>query len=536
MNKSIIVKIISNIAFAIILTLFISGAVFVKIFKNILEKSEISADLAAKIVEQSVIFLTAILIILIIILIGAIYFGLKKIIINPLEKVRQGVKIITEGNLDFKIHNDIKTESENEIDQLAESFDEMSAKLKESYGGLEQKVKEKTEEIVQKVNDLEKIKTALYNILEDVEKNRNVFKTERDKLDIIISSMGEGLFVLDKNLRVILINNAASQALEISAEKALGKNSGEILSVYKGEQKISNDDLPAVKIFKTGQTIKIEMEDNFYYLLPSGKKFPIALIDAPLKNGNEIIGAIIIFRDITNEKKLDESKTNFISIASHQLRTPLTTIRWYTEILESEDAGKLNKNQKGFINEIYSAILRLGGTLNMLLALARIESGRLKLNPIKINLKNFTEEIIKDLEPLIKPKNIKIEIIADNQLPEITLDSLMLNQIISNLISNSIRYCDEKGKVEIKIGRQDNEIIYSIKDNGIGVPLEHQSRLFERFFRAENAILKAPDGNGLGLYLIKNLIELLKGKIWFESPANWDKEKKGTAFYFTIPL
>ena len=536
MKRSIIVKIIFDIAATVAFALFVGGAVFIKFFKGVLTKSEISADLTAKIIEQNVIFLTAILIVLILILITAIYFSLKRTIINPLKKLHQGAEIIADGNLNYKVRDKTEIQPENEIDQLAKSFDEMSAKLKESYGGLERKVKQKTEEIVQKVKNLENIKIALYNILEDIEKNRDVLKNERDKLNTIISSMGEGLFVLDNNLRVVLINDAAAQMLEISAEKALGKNRKEILSLYKGKQEISGDDLPAAKMLKTGQTIKIGMEDDFYYSLPSGKKFPITLVDTPLKRGNETIGAIIIFRDITNEKKLDESKTNFISIASHQLRTPLTTIRWYTEMLESEDVGKLNKNQKSFLNEIYSAVLRLAGTLNMLLALARIESGLLKLNPLKINLHNFTEGIIKDLEPLIKPKNIKIEIVAENQLPEITLDSLMINQVISNLLTNSIRYSDEKGKIEIKIGRRENEILYSVKDNGIGVPPEEQARLFERFFRAENAVLKAPDGNGLGLYLVKNLVELWKGKIWFESPADWGKEKKGTAFYFTIPL
>ncbi len=534
MNNSIATKIIFNLAAIISLALFVGGSVLIKFHKDILIKSGITGDLTEKIVGQNIILLTVILVFLIPALMVMIYFSLKKIVINPIEKLRQGTEIIAGGNLDYKIRTE-SGETKNEIDRLAYFFDEMAGKLKKNYAEIEKEIKDKTEELVQKIEKLEKTELALYNILEDVKESEKIIKEERDLFNAVIFSMGEGLIVVDKNYKIILINETAKNKLEVS-EEAVGKDIREVAPVVKGNQKIADEEMPVSKTFKTGKPATVWLDDNFYYQLSSGKKFPITLIDAPLIKDGDIVAAVIIFRDVTDEKKLNEAKNNFISIASHQLRTPLTAIRWYSELLEAGDAGKLNEKQKDFLKEIYGGALRLTETLNMLLALARVESGKMKFSPEKIDLIKFTEEILKDLEPFSKPKKIKINLKSEKSTPVVQLDKLILTQVISNLLTNAFRYIKENGKIEIGIVDKSGEIVYSVKDNGIGIPEDQKNRIFERFFRAENALLKAPDGNGLGLYLVKNLVELWKGKVWFESPAVWEKEKKGTVFYFTIPV
>jgi PAS domain S-box-containing protein len=384
-------------------------------------------------------------------------------------------------------------------------------------------------------------KAALFNILEDIKESERKFQEERDRSQAIISSMGEGLVVIDRNYKIIMTNKTADSLLEAPLGGMIGRDAKEVVTILKGEQEISADERPAAKTFKTGETVVIKLEDNYYLKLPSGKKFPAEIISTPLR-GDGIMAAVVIFQDITKEKSLDEAKSSFISIASHQLRTPLTSIRWYAEMLDSEDTGPLNKDQKEFVGRVYGGALKLNEVINLLLSLARIESGKTQQELVKINFDTFTQDIVKELDPLLKQKKLKVETILPKEpLPEISYDASILRQMVTNLLSNSIRYTNNEGKIEIKIEKMPGSIVYSVKDDGIGVPDKQKDKIFNKFFRAENAMSKVPDGSGLGLSLVKALVEMNKGSVWFESPALWvDKdgkeEKKGTVFHFTIPI
>jgi PAS domain S-box-containing protein len=386
----------------------------------------------------------------------------------------------------------------------------------------------------------EETKTALFNILEDVKESEINLKEERDKSQAIISSMGEGLLVVDKNYKIILMNKKAEELLETSIDKAIGKSWQGMVAVFKKEQELA--ERPIEETFKTGKTVVVGLEDDIYYKLPSGKKFPVEIITTSLGSEENVTAGIIVFRDITNEKSLNEAQKSFISIASHQLRTPLTSIRWYAEMLASEDAGSLNKDQKEFVSRVYSGALKLNEVINLLLSLARIESGKTEMEMKKVSLIPFTEDVIKELDPLFKQKGLKTEIIMkEKDLPEVDFDASMLRQIVTNLLSNSIRYTNDNGVIQVIIEKKPGEIVYSVKDDGIGIPENQRSKIFGKFFRAENAMSKVPDGSGLGLSLVKALVEMNKGAIWFETPASWvdeagKEEKKGTVFHFTIPL
>ncbi len=400
---------------------------------------------------------------------------------------------------------------------------------------------------------VEETKTALFNILEDVKESEKNLHEERDRSRAIISSMGEGLFVVNKDYKIILMNKTAEKLFETQSDYLLGQDIRNVWKVFKGEQMMSDDERPITKTLKTGETIHIGLEDDFYYQTSSAKKLPVEIITTPLK-GDGITGVVVVFQDISGLKALDEAKTSFISIASHQLRTPLTSIRWYSEMLDSEDAGPLNKDQKDFVGRVYSGALKLNEVINMLLSLARIESGKAESELTKINLVSFTQDILKELEPQINQKGLKIDFKPQEAaLPEVNLDASKLRQVVTNLLSNAIRYTDSKGRIEIKIDKNSaiasagqtrlgqEEIIYSVKDDGIGIPEKTKDKIFGKFFRAENAISKVPDGSGLGLSLVRALVEMWKGKVWFESPTTWveeggKEEKKGTIFYFTIPV
>ena len=396
----------------------------------------------------------------------------------------------------------------------------------------------------QRIEYFKQVELAMMNILEDERELEIGLKNERDKTMAIVSSIGEGLLVIDNDYKIVLINEVAARFLEVSAAGVMGIDAKEVINIYKGNEKLPDEKRPVAETLKTGKAISVGLNDDIYYIVPSGRKFPITLVSTPLVSDGNIVGVVVVFSDITEEKKLDEAKSSFIATASHQLRTPLTTIRWYTEMLSKGDAGPLNKDQKIFLEKIHNGVLKLNEALGILLSLARIEGGgNVKINPTKTNLVKFTDEIIKLSAFLIKEKknNIKINAV-EKDLPEVLIDQTMLNQVITNLLSNAIRYTDNKGKIEISIAVFGNSVIYSIKDDGIGIPQGQQKNIFNKFFRAENAVNKIPDGSGIGLTLVKNFVEFWKGKIWFESPTVWiaqkgkKEEKKGTIFYFTIPI
>ncbi|MBI2451182.1 MAG: PAS domain-containing protein [Parcubacteria group bacterium] len=423
----------------------------------------------------------------------AIFIIFQIFIKNPIKILEKGSEAIGKENFDFKI----AYKSNDELGKFIGDFDNMRLKLK----------------------------TSLLNIRNEYER----FKT-------LISSMDDGVLLIDSSFKIALINQKGEKLLEIKTADAVEKKISDVFFVYQGSKKIEEEKRPAAIVLKTGKPMEISLKDDYYFETKAGKRLPVVLTAAPFKDeAGRITGAIIVFRDNEEEKKIDETKSSFISVASHQLRTPLTTMRWYTEMIESEDAGPLNEDQKNFVGQIYAGILKLNETINMLLSLARIEGGRIKNEMTSLNLSDVTNNIVKNLSPLIKNKNHKVNFIEPpKELANALADLTMLEQVITNLLSNAINYTRTDGAIEIKIEKDpatENTLIYSVKDNGIGIPKEQQKNIFEKFFRADNAVTEIPEGNGLGLALIKKLVELWEGKIWFES-----EEGKGATFYFTISL
>lgn len=396
------------------------------------------------------------------------------------------------------------------------------------------------EEFRNTVDDLRNTQLAMLNILEDAKELEESITQDRDRLTGILAAMGEGLLVVDNGTRITLLNPLAGTLLGISHSQATGKKFDEVFRLYREEKRLIDADNPLVQALRNGQTLQTHLEDVFFVEGASGKRFPTSIVTNPLFKDGTLVGGVVVFRDSTEEKKLDESKVNFISVASHQLRTPLTAVRWYAEMLMSGDAGVLTDSQRQFIEEVYKGTTRLIEMVNMLLSLARVEGGRVKVEPFKIDVVSFTKTIIQELDVEIKRNNTHLLCIEPSSIfPAISLDPSMLRQVIANLLSNAIRYTPSGGDVEVAFEAAEDAIKISVRDNGIGIPLEKQSRVFEKFFRADNALAKVPEGTGLGLNLVKELVGLWGGRVWFESPTLWRKgghtEHGGSCFYVTIP-
>ncbi len=365
-------------------------------------------------------------------------------------------------------------------------------------------------------------------------------EAEHEQLKAIMAAVGEGLVVLNKKRQILYMNKTAGSLLAIDPRRAIGKHYSDIVSLHRETGDVVEIEKPIHKVLETGDTLAADLKDDMYYVLSSGKRFPVSFTAAPLRIHDKISGAVIVFRDMTAMKKFDEAKTNFISIASHQIRTPVTAIRWYTELLlDAQKTAAPTKEQSEFSKEIYSSVLRLVDMLNTLLYLTKAETGQLVIKPQAINLSAFVRDITKELKTALESKTLSIGIGQSAAKISITIDPIILRQVISNLLINAINYSDEGGIIEISFAQNKDTVTVAIRDQGVGIPRNQQSKIFGRFFRASNASIKAPGGTGLGLFLVKYLVELWGGKIWFESPASWNKNgkvwKKGTAFFFTIP-
>lgn len=300
------------------------------------------------------------------------------------------------------------------------------------------------------------------------------------------------------------------------------------------------------RILKSGQQSK-EYYENMWKTIKGGDIFRLKVANKrkdgalyfadeviiPLmieKNNQKEITAFAAFqRDITKETQLDQAKSEFIDIAAHNLRTPLSTLRWQNELLLTGTFGELNVEQKENLNNMQETTLSLIKTLNDLLEVSKIEAGIYSKNLKFLFPSVIIDEVLSDLAVLLKIKSLRIE----KNIPEslqLLGDAVRFKIIFYNLISNAMKYTPLHGKIKIEVALNNEVVLAKVSDTGIGIPKTAQDKIFTKTFRAGNAKLTEPTGFGLGLYLTKHIIEQFKGKIWFES-----EENKGTTFFVSLP-
>ena len=438
--------------------------------------------------------------------------------------------------------------SSSEIGQLAESFNTMADTMLMAHSKMEDQIEKRTRALDEQLTESDKTQKAVLNILEDVEDQKrdlekaqraalnlmsdiqiekeNVGK-EKDKIDAILHSIGDGVFVVDREGVVFMYNRAASRITGFREDTVLGKPFTDHLQfTHTKEQDAAGQFIH--KAISTGQITEPSMHSSI--VRHDGTPVAIAATAAPLKDTDgHVIGSVVVFRDISKEAAIDKTKTEFVSLASHQLRTPLSTINWYTEMLLAGDAGRITKNQRMYLNQIYTGNQRMGDLVNSLLNVSRLELGTFSIEPVKMDIVKEATSTLHELQPLIKEKKMHIKT-TFGSIDHILADPNLVRVIFHNLLTNAIKYTPEEGQVDMSIQYVDDQIEIVVTDTGYGIPQAQQDKIFTKLFRADNVKEKDTTGTGLGLYIIKSIVDHVGGDIDFTSV-----EGKGTTFRVHLP-
>jgi len=477
--------------------------------------------------------ITSIIAEIIFLLIG--YFISKKIT-DPISVLTDVVKKIKSGGFNYK--SNIKTK--DEIGVLSQTFDEMIDAVSESRKDIERKVEEQTREILNKTNDLENQKSAILNILEDVKKEKDkseLLASDLEKFKLAVENVSDQIVITDPEGIVVYGNRAVEIITGFKPEEAIGKKAGVLWKMPMPDEYYKN-------LWDTIKNKKKVFVDDIQNKRKNGDLYIANISISPVLNDkNDIIYFVAIEHDITKEKEIDKAKTEFVSLASHQLRTPLSSINWYTEMLLAGDAGKINKEQKKYLNEVAVGNKRMVDLVDSLLNVSRLDLGTFIIEPQPTNVTEMVKSVINELKPQIIEKKLKFEEFYQEKMDDYLADQKLLRMVFQNLLSNAVKYTKDEGlvKIEIKITQKggvfgekeikEDSLVIKISDSGIGVPENQKDKIFSKMFRADNARESETEGTGLGLYIIKSIIDNSGGWIWFES-----KENEGTTFYISLPF
>lgn len=368
---------------------------------------------------------------------------------------------------------------------------------------------------------------------------------QKKRFEIVFNNIADGMILIDKDQVVQLVNPAAAAILGWYVSEATGLNIKNIMKLAndKGEA-IPEGENPFDRIFKLHETIR---EENAFLINREKKQLSISLTLSPLIDRQQVSGAVIVFRDVTKARNEEKQRADFISTASHEMRTPVAAIEGYLALALNDKVSTVDNRARGYLEKAHTSTEHLGKLFQDLLTSAKAEDGRLTSHPGVVELGAFLERLSDDLRFSAEKKGLAMEFVVGSSdvinasqptaagehvvrpLYYVYADGERLQEVITNLFDNAVKYTED-GKVSIGLTGNDEVVQCYVRDTGPGIPAADVPHLFQKFYRVDNSATRTVGGTGLGLFIARKIIELYSGRIWVESELD-----KGSTFYINLP-
>jgi len=409
---------------------------------------------------------------------------LSNILVHPLKEMTQAAERIAEGDYDVAI----TVKSNDELGRLGQEIRSMSRKLKHYH-----------------------------------EMNVSRLLTEKRRGEAIIRSINDGIIVIDADFRIIAINPMAAQILDITLAEARGQHCFDVL-------KSPNLYAHMKSVAETGQPPQLDTRESTFAVQHGDKTEYYQFSITPVRTEqDQMLGVVLLLQDVTKLAELDRLKSEFVMTASHELRTPLTSIAMSIGLLMERAASKLTGDEQDLLQAAQEDAQRLRNLVNNLLDLSKIEAGRMEMEFEPVGVSLLASRAISTMAAQISEKGIVLSQHIPDNLPAVKVDPNKITWVLTNLIANALRYTDEGGHIAVCTEKMSNFVGVSVADDGIGIPLEQQSKIFDKFVQVKSD--QTVGGSGLGLAICKEIIKAHGGAIWVESVPG-----EGSTFTFTIPI
>jgi NtrC-family two-component system sensor histidine kinase KinB len=409
---------------------------------------------------------------------------LSNLLTKPVREMVEATQKIAEGNYDIQI----SVHSSDELGHLTEEFNSMTQKLKG-------------------FRDL----------------NIEQIMAEKQKSEAIIRSIDDGIILVDAEFKVTGMNPMARRILNIQPDEPQNRH---FLEVVKSEEMFSY----VKKSMESGKPLNIEEKQNIFTVERNGNRYHYQFSITPVcgKKG-VLIGVVLLLRDVTRLTELDRLKSEFVMTASHELRTPLTSIGMSIELLLENAVKKLDEKEQQLLSAAHEDLQRLKVFVNNLLDLSRIEAGKMEMEFDNIPAHMLFEKVMTIMKSQAEEKGVSLSLDVLKELPRIKADANKVMWVLTNLISNSLRYTDRGGHIRLSAESFGPYIQISVSDDGTGIPYEYQSKIFDKFVQIKSD--KVLGGSGLGLAICKEMVRAHGGTIWVDSIPG-----EGSVFTFTLPI
>lgn len=362
-------------------------------------------------------------------------------------------------------------------------------------------------------------------------------QTDRALLaELVLNSINDGVVIIDQNGLVKLANPAAAQITGIpSASDALGLSYLSMMRMENGEGMVLQDSQnPLARAVANNEAF---VSRNFFLVTPQGKKTPVSIAMTP--SGGRGADRIITFRDITEELQKEGEQTEFISTASHEMRTPVASIEGYLGLALNPQTATIDDRARQYLTEAHNASAHLGKLFQDLLDVTKLDDNRVRLNLVPVEMVSLVQKIANQQITALNNKNIKYSFgvrdglegkLQVEQLAYAMIDVDFLQEIINNLIENAVKYTESGGEIWVSVRADGDDVLINVTDSGVGIPPENLAHVFQKFYRVDNSATREIGGTGLGLYIVKARVEAMGGRVWAESSFG-----EGSTFYVAFP-